>query len=194
MQSMIDFFASRDWSTIIDGVIQWGAIAILSTLCIIFRKNIGDLARILRNQLRIAIKRARPNIRSNIFAFGVNSARRKKNLQPLNKKTRSKTKNWKKTSISCFFGRLLIALSQMTTSCAPCPGIQPTPISFSGLPLGRDSSVDLKPTSTETPFCTTSPPTEENASSARNSLKLSPDLINTQSSTGRRSGKTVFAR
>ena len=59
MQSLIDFFASRDWSTIIDGVIQWGAIAILSTLCIIFRKNIGDLARILRNQLRIAIKRAR---------------------------------------------------------------------------------------------------------------------------------------
>lgn len=59
MQSMIDFFASRDWSAIIDGIIQWGAIAILSTLCIIFRKNIGNLARILRNQLRIAIKRAR---------------------------------------------------------------------------------------------------------------------------------------
>ena len=59
MQSMIDFFASRDWNAIIDGVFQWGAIAILSTLCIIFRKTIGTLCRSLFNHLFIAIKRAR---------------------------------------------------------------------------------------------------------------------------------------
>ncbi len=59
MQIINDFLASRNWSTIIDGIIQWGTIATLSTLCIIFRRNIATTLRAIRNKLRRALNRIR---------------------------------------------------------------------------------------------------------------------------------------